>query len=75
MTDKFYHPRIQETGWHKDLPVIKRRKKILKGYKGNILATARSLEALANVSRDKATAKAALVDARYFYNLYRSKGK
>jgi hypothetical protein len=61
-------------GWHKNQPSEKRRKLALKAHKGDKLATARALQALANVTTDKTTKKLARADAVYFYNLY-NKGK
>jgi len=39
----------------------------LKAHKGNELATARALQALANVTADTETAKLAKADADYFF--------
>lgn len=62
-----------ETGWKKDMPTDQRRKVALKAHKGDLLATARSLMALANVTRDDRTAKLAKSDALYFYREYEKK--
>lgn len=64
--EKWFHPQIH-TGWEKDLPVVERRKKVLDAYKGDALASARSLQALSNVTQDLETKKQARKDALYFY--------
>lgn len=69
-TEKWFSPSTH-MGWHKDMPVQKRRQVALKAHGRNKLSTARALQALANVTQDKATKKAALADAGHFYNLYR----
>jgi len=75
MTDKFFNPKISDTGWHKDLPAEKRRAKMLKAHRGNYLTAAKALQALSNVTRDKATSIAARADARYFYDMHEKTGR
>ena len=53
--------------WHKDQPAEMRRVNALKAHSGNKLATARALQALANVTTDLETAKLAKIDADYFF--------
>lgn len=66
---RWFKPSI-ETGWSKELPMNVRRAKTLKAHKGDRLATARSLNALANVTTDKRTEQLARADARYFFGEY-----
>ena len=65
-SEKFYHPRV-EMHWHKDQSAEVRRANALKAHNGNELATARALQALANVTTDAETAKLAKTDAHYFF--------
>jgi len=55
------------------MPLKKRRALVLKAHRGNVLASARAMQALANVTIDKVTGKAAKADANYFYKLHRRK--
>ena len=70
---RWYHPGV-ETGWRKDLDIKTRRELALRAHKGDLLATARGLQALSNVSADPSTKAKSGADARYFYNEYRKKG-
>lgn len=70
---KFFHPQV-ETGWHKDLDIKTRRELVLKAHKGDMLAAGRSMQALANVTKDKGTKLSAGADARYFYYQYKKTG-
>ena len=65
-SEKFYHPKV-EMHWHKDQSVEVRRANALKAHNGNELATARALQALANVTTDPETSKLAKTDADYFF--------
>jgi uncharacterized protein YkwD len=65
-SEKFYHPKV-EMHWHKDQSAEMRRENALKAHNGNELATARALQALANVTTDAETAKMAKADADYFF--------
>ena len=65
-SEKFYHPKV-EMHWHKDQSAEVRRTNALKAHNGNELATARALQALANVTTDAETAKLAKADADYFF--------
>ena len=58
-------------GWQKSDSVEKRRRIALRHRHGDKLATARALQALANVTKDKETKKKARADALYFYRQYR----
>ena len=64
---KFYHPKV-EMHWSKDRPPKVRRANALKAHKGDKLATARALQALANVTTDAETARPAKTDADYFFS-------
>ena len=66
MVTKFFKPRVH-TGWRKNLPAKTRRAKVLKAHKGDVLASGRSLQALANTTQDKRTAELSGLDARYFF--------
>ena len=65
-SEKFYHPKV-EMHWHKDQSVEVRRANALKAHNCNELATARALQALANVTTDPETGKLAKTDADYFF--------
>ena len=68
--EQWFEPGVH-TGWEKEQPQLVRRGKVLKAHKGDELASARSMQALANVSTDRDTAKKASEDADYFYMLHR----
>ena len=74
MVEKFFHPKVH-TGWHKNDNIWTRRKKALRAHKGDLLAAARALQALANVTVDTSTAREAALDARYFYRMNRKQKK
>ena len=65
-SEKWYQHNV-EMNWHKDEPAEVRRANALKSHKGDELATARALQALANVTTDAETAKLAKTDADYFF--------
>jgi hypothetical protein len=66
-SQKFYHPKV-EMNWHKDESQETRRANALKTHGGDELATARALQALANVTTDPETKKLAKADADYFFS-------
>jgi hypothetical protein len=68
--EKWFHPKIH-TGWDKDDRATKRRHKVLKAHKGKLLPSARSMQALANVTEDQQTKVAARADSRYFFKLHK----
>lgn len=72
MVDKFFHPKVH-TGWSKNESLSGRRRKVLKAHKGDILASGRAMQALANVTTDHATKVQAQADANYFYRLNKKK--
>lgn len=63
---QWFEPQV-ETGWEKGQPEGVRRNKVLRAHKGNELASARAMQALSNVSTDRATSRAAGRDARFFF--------
>jgi len=65
-SEKFYNPKV-EMHWHKDQSAEVRQANALKAHNGNKLATARALQALANVTTDIQTARLAKADADYFF--------
>ena len=69
-SEKWYEHNV-EMNWHKDETVEVRRANALKAHKGDELATARALQALANVTTDAETAKLAKGDADYFFAKHR----
>ena len=81
--DKWYNPEGHLKGtkksrvgeWHKNKSMEARRKAAINSKKGNYLSAARSLQALANVTKDSATKRAAQADAKYFYKKHKETGK
>jgi hypothetical protein len=71
---KWYKPATRHTGWTKADPPGVRRRKALKAHDSDKLATARSLQALSNISQDEATKRKAREDAKYFYRMHKSQG-
>lgn len=61
--------------WAKEDTQATRRRNALKSRKGDNLATARALQALANVTKDKTTKVRASSDAKFFYAQYRKQHK
>ena len=66
-SEKWYQHNV-EMHWHKDLPAEVRRANAVEAHKGDELATARALQALANVTTDAETAMFAKVDADYLFS-------
>jgi hypothetical protein len=58
-------------GWRKVDSASKRRRAALRSRKGDLLATARALIALSNVTKDKMTKALARRDAYFFFDRYR----
>lgn len=71
--ERWFAPSVS-MGWEKTQPTGVRRRLALKAHKGDKLATARALQALANVTTDRTTKKLARSDALYFFDLYRKRG-
>lgn len=65
-SEKWYQHTV-EMNWHKVDPAEVRRGNALRAHKGDELATARALQALANVTTDPETGKLAKTDADYFF--------
>ena len=73
MPNKWYKAagsKSKHTGWKKSYTAKKRRSLALKGHKSN-LSAGRALQALANVTQDEPTRKAAQADAKYFYKQHK----
>ena len=70
---KWFKPGIS-SGWKKDMPPKERRELVLEAHGGDYLSAARSKQALANVTKDPATKRAAQADAEYFLKMYRMEG-
>lgn len=68
--EKWFSPSVI-SGWSKRDPAHLRRYRAKRAHKGDVLATARALQALANVTTDKTTKKLARTDAQYFFDLYK----
>jgi hypothetical protein len=70
-TDQWYNPKVH-TGWRASMPADARRAVAIRAHKGMILATARSLMALANVQSNinPEVSRKARADADYFFRLY-----
>ncbi len=66
---KWYSPKVH-SGWSKTLSQKVRIAKVVKAHGGSLLASARSLMALANVTTDIATRQLARKDATSLYNRY-----
>ncbi len=69
-SEKWYEHTVR-MNWHKDKPASVRRANALKAHQGDELATARALQALANVTTDPETAKLAKADADYFFEKHK----
>jgi len=72
MKERWFKPGTH-IGWDKHDSAEKRRRIALKHRHGNLLKTARALQALSNVTKDPGTKKKAGADARHFYALYAKK--
>ena len=66
---RWYRPSVH-TGWSKDLSQKARVAKVVRAHKGDLLASARALQALANVTTDPTTARLAGADAKVLYKRY-----
>ena len=63
---RFFHPKVK-MNWGKNMPITERRDNALEAHGGNLLATGRALQALANVTQDAGTKVEARKDALYFF--------
>lgn len=68
--ERWFDPETH-TGWDKDFPMAKRRRLVLKAHGGDLLASGRGMQALANVSTDQKTRQEARKDALYFFKKYK----
>jgi hypothetical protein len=66
---KWFKPETH-SGWEKQMDTRERRRLVLIAHDGDELSAARSLQALANVTQDKATKREAALDARFFFRSY-----
>ena len=73
-SQRFYHPKVR-TGWSKDLSQKVRIAKVVEAHKGDILASARGLQALANVTTDRETKLKARTDAKVLFKRYANIGR
>ncbi len=64
--DRWYHPKVK-MNWHKADTAETRRRNALKAHQGDVLATARALVALSNVTTDRPTEQLARTDARVLF--------
>ncbi|PPD58161.1 hypothetical protein [Dehalogenimonas etheniformans] len=69
-SQKWYQHGV-DMNWSKDMVAETRRRHALEAHKGDELATARSLQALANVTTDSATKNRATADADYFFSRHK----
>ena len=65
--EKFFDPKVK-MNWHKDLSEETRRKNALDAHGGSVLATARALQELSNVTTDAETKRLTKIDADYFFS-------
>lgn len=63
----------EKLGWRKEYSQTKRRATALRNRGGNYLKAGRALQALANVTADKTTARLASADAKYFFAQHKKK--
>jgi hypothetical protein len=68
--EQWYDPKVLNTGWEKDMDAGKRRMLILKAHGNDNMASARAMQALANVSQDKETKIQAAKDAKFFFQAH-----
>jgi len=68
--ERFYHPKVH-TGWKADMSAEERRRRVKSAHKGDLLASARSMQALSNVQHriNPGVAAKAKADADYFFRL------
>lgn len=74
MSNKWFEPG-KPMGWHKTQSQSIRRANALHAHKGDYLAAARALQEIANVTKDRETARKAGADAKYFYAKHNAKVK
>jgi hypothetical protein len=57
------------------MPLKTRRNKVLRAHGDDLLAAGKGMQALANISKDAATKRAASADAKYFFSKHKAKTK
>lgn len=67
---RWFNPQV-DTGWEKTQPEAERRVNVLTAHGGDELASGRAMQALANVTTDRETKRAARDDAKYFYRIHK----
>jgi len=72
--EKWFRP-AEPTGWSKRDSAVKRRRTALASRHGDLLATAKALQALSNITTDKDTKRLSRADAIYFFGRYRKEKK
>jgi hypothetical protein len=70
----WFHPG-ETIGWHKSKPQAARLRLAVQGKHGDVLAAARALQALANVTKDAGTKRAAAADAKVLYARHKKTGR
>jgi len=70
---QWYNPQVH-MGWSKEDDAETRRRVALNAHDGDVLSTARALDALAKVTTDRETKRLARADATYFFALNRKGG-
>ncbi len=71
---RWFEPKVH-SGWSKDLSQKVRIAKVVKAHKGDLLASARSLQSLANVTVDIETRHKAKADADVLFARHSRTGK
>lgn len=66
----WYEPSV-ETGWRKEMAQSTRINKVVQAHKGDLLASARALQALSNVTTDSETRRKSKADANILFKRYK----
>lgn len=74
-SEQFYEPKVHDTGWHKNMPLAKRRLLQLQAHHGDLNATYHAMDGLAKVTTDIETRREAQKDAEYFRELIHRRNK
>ena len=72
--EKWFEPG-EPTNWRKADSQATRIRKLVKSRDGDVLASARAMQQLANISQDKETARKAKADATLLFSRYRKSKK
>jgi hypothetical protein len=59
--------KVPDTGWGKEIKASVRRQRMLKAHGYDLRAAGKAMNSLANVTKDKASQRAARADAHYFF--------